>query len=87
MKMWYLIIKIFILKSQRYFQVNILGERVRWEKKGGEFMHFNVSLCFEWVIIQIKIPVFISSWCNVETLLKPGVIFVNPVVECCEPHE
>ncbi len=22
---------------------------------------------------------FISSWCNVETLLKPEMIFVNPV--------
>ncbi len=28
--------------------------------------------------------VFISSWCNVETLIKSEMIFVNPVVKCCE---
>ncbi len=37
-----------------------------------EFMHFMY---------------IISNWCNVETLLKPEVSFVNPVSECCEPHD
>ncbi len=34
------------------------------------------------VLIQMKMNVFISSWCNVETLLKPEMILVNPVIKC-----
>ncbi len=47
------------------------------------FVHFNELYLIIRVIIQIKMNVFISSRCNVETLLKHEIIFVNPLVKCC----
>ncbi len=72
---------------------NIIGEKGSYDKNIGEFVQFNVferqtpfkvthGKITDWMIIQIQMNVFISSWCNVETLLKPEMIFVNPVVKC-----
>ncbi len=64
---------------------NTLGERGSDDKKVGEFVHSDVferqtpskvihGEITDWVIIQIKMNVFISSWCKVETL-NPEMIF------------
>ncbi len=71
---------------------NIIDEKGSYDKNIGEFVHFNV---FErQTPFKVthgnhrlndnsnKMNVFISSWCNVETLLKPEMILVNPVVKC-----
>ncbi len=60
------------------------------QMKKGEFVHLNVfkrqteviyGQISTWVILQIH--KWMCIWCNVETLLKPEMIFVNPVFKCC----